>query len=110
SRTGFYLLGLIIEDRLERSYARVLKEELLQPLELKSTRLDEEVQPLRYSTHPYGPYGYNAYFWSNGLERDLPVGFDYHGLHWSSAVLSPIASDRARWALPHWGTVLVLSP
>jgi hypothetical protein len=112
SRAGYYLLGLIIEERLGRPYTRVLHEELLGPLGLTATHMDEEIQPLTYSTHPFADVaaGFTDVAWSSGggLYRALPPDVDYHGIYWSSGGLFSTTADMAHWALQLWGSDAVV--
>jgi CubicO group peptidase (beta-lactamase class C family) len=113
SRVGYYLLGLVIEDRLGKSYVQVLRDELLDPLQLSNTQMDSEIEPLKYSTHPYAELaaGYGGVTWSSGgLHRELNSDIDYRGTHWSSAGLYSTTQDLARWAAALWGSDFVLSP
>jgi len=112
SRTGYYLLGLIIEDRLGKPYTRVLHDELLEPLALRATPMDEEIQPLKYSTHPYGSAA--SGYWSIGSGGATAYvsrpDIDYRGIHWSSAGLFSTPADMSHWALALWGSDSVIAP
>jgi CubicO group peptidase (beta-lactamase class C family) len=106
SRAGFYVLGLIIERVTGKSYTQALHEELLDPLGLASTMMDEEIEPLEYSTHPFRAdrYGYQGVIWSSGgLHEEILPDVDYRGLLWSSGGLRSTTTDLARWALALWG-------
>jgi CubicO group peptidase (beta-lactamase class C family) len=112
SRAGYYLLGLIIEETLGRSYTQALHEELLEPLGLSETNMDEEVAPFEFSTHPYeaataGLEG--VIFSSGGLSRDRRPAASYFGALWSSGGVWSTTSDLARWALALWGGDHVVS-
>ena len=106
SRAAYYLLGLMIEDMLRKPYTTALREELLSPLGLGSTFMDEEIDPLPYSTHPhvaaYAAYpGAVHYFGDPSLESGE---WDYRGVLWSSGGIWSTTGDMAHWALSLWGT------
>jgi CubicO group peptidase (beta-lactamase class C family) len=112
SSPGYYLLGLVIEQVLSVNYTQALHQELLDPLGLAATVMDEEVSPLGYSTHPYRavPEGYEGVVWtSGGLFREIVPEFEYQGLLWSSAGLFSSTSDLARWGIYLWGSDRVVS-
>ena len=113
SRTNYYLLGLIIERVMERPFAQVLREELIEPLGLSLTFMDEDILPLPYSTHPYEVenVGYEGVIWtSGGLHRELAQPrFEYHGILWSAGGLWSSTSDLTRWALALWDGDTVLT-
>jgi CubicO group peptidase (beta-lactamase class C family)/fucose 4-O-acetylase-like acetyltransferase len=113
SRTNYYLLGLIIERIMEKPFAQVLREELIEPLGLALTFMDEDILPLPYSTHPYEVenVGYEGVIWtSGGLHRELAQPrFEYRGILWSAGGLWSNTSDLTRWALALWDGDCVLS-
>jgi CubicO group peptidase (beta-lactamase class C family)/peptidoglycan/LPS O-acetylase OafA/YrhL len=112
SRAAYYLLGLLIEDKLARPYSLALRQELLDPLGLASTFMDEEIQPLSYSTHPFaqGIFGYpGAVSYLIAAHQQAWQG-DYRGVLWSSGGLWSTTSDLARWAANLWGSEQVVSP
>jgi D-alanyl-D-alanine carboxypeptidase len=113
SRAGYYVLGLVIEDVAGRSYSQVLHDELLMPLELSSTFMDEDLLPLPFSTHPYQASGdaYEGVLWTSGrlFRRLSEPTFDYQGALWSAGGLWSNTDDLVRWALALWGSNAVLS-
>jgi D-alanyl-D-alanine carboxypeptidase len=106
SAPGYYLLALIVEKVLDRSFTDALHSQLLDPLGLNSTRMDEEIAPLPYSTHPTPSPAFRS---SSGVSRSssslrsasMPA-FEYHGKLWSTAGLSSTVSDLTRWAMALW--------
>ncbi|HLF78668.1 MAG TPA: serine hydrolase, partial [Dehalococcoidia bacterium] len=113
SRTNYYLLGLIIEQVTARPFAQVLREELIDPLGLSLTFMDEDILSLPFSTHPYEVenIGYEGVVWtSGGLHRELAQPrHEYHGILWSAGGLWSNTSDLTRWALALWDGDIVLS-
>jgi CubicO group peptidase (beta-lactamase class C family) len=113
SRAGYYLLGLIVEDVTGKSYSQALRDDLLTPLELASTFMDEELLPLPFSTHPYQAAGdaYEGVLWTSGrlFRRLTEPTFDYQGALWSAGGLWSNTLDLSRWAVSLWGTEAVLT-
>lgn len=114
SRAGYYLLGLVIEAVTGRSFSEVLQEEIIGPLQLQSTVLDEQIAATPSSTHPYYPgNAFNSQdLWTqSGIFLERSQGqWDYHGVLWSSGGLWSTPSDLTRWALALWDSDLVISP
>ncbi|MFN0096733.1 MAG: serine hydrolase [Dehalococcoidia bacterium] len=115
STPGYFLLGLIIEQATSSSYTAVLRARLLEPLGLASTYIDEEVEPLGRSTHPYrGPIEFEefeGFVWtSGGLHREIVPELSYAGTLWSSAGVWSTAENLARWAVALWGSERVVTP
>jgi CubicO group peptidase (beta-lactamase class C family) len=115
SRAGYYLLGLIIEDILGTSYTSALHNQILDPLNLKSTMMDEEIDSSLDSTHPY--YAENVVdegeeSWTrSGVFTEGTAGdWDYHGVLWSAGGLWSTTSDLTRWALALYDSDQVVSP
>ncbi|MSQ61481.1 MAG: hypothetical protein EXR43_02735 [Dehalococcoidia bacterium] len=94
STPGYMLLGLVIENVMNRSYTEVLHRDLLDPLGLTFTYMDEDLLPLDYSTHPY---------W---VHPEL----GYYGILWSAGGIWSTTEDLARWANALWGGDTVVSP
>ncbi len=112
SSPGYYMLGLVIEQVMGVSYTRALHQDLLGPLGLNATFMDEESNPLPESTHPYRAdrYGYEGITWtSGGLHLEIVPEFEYHGRLWTSAGLRSTTNDLARWTLDLWGSDRVVS-
>jgi CubicO group peptidase (beta-lactamase class C family)/peptidoglycan/LPS O-acetylase OafA/YrhL len=110
SRSGYYLLGLVIEAVLREPYTVAVERELLQPLGLHSTRMDEELVRGERNTHPYAPSpGGGAPEWLSGAGRTgMPPGA-YFGNLWSSGGLWSSTQDLAYWAIALWADEQVLS-
>ena len=111
SSPGYYMLGLIIEKVTGVSYTDALHERLLDPLGLTATKMDEEINPLSYSTHPQSNSSLRS---SSGVLRSSGVGvtgirFDYFGVLWSSAGLYSTVADIAAWGIDLYDTEKVVS-
>ena len=112
SSPGYYMLGLIIEQVLGVSYTRAIHQQLLDPLGLRASFIDEELARTEESTHPYSTLGgdYEGVVWSSGgLHYEVVPEFEYHGTLWSSAGLRSTTEDLARWAIYLWQSDRVLS-
>jgi CubicO group peptidase (beta-lactamase class C family)/fucose 4-O-acetylase-like acetyltransferase len=110
SRAAYYLLGLLIEDGFNKSYTQVLHDELLDPLGLASTFMDEELFPLPYATHSYVSEKYARVRQLEGSREVLVSRNDYLGSLWSSAGVWSTTGDLARWALMLWDGDQVIMP
>jgi len=53
NNSGYYLLGAIIETVTEKSFAEVLQERILQPLNMKNTDMDDENEILEKRVYGY---------------------------------------------------------
>jgi hypothetical protein len=72
--------------------------------------MDEEIEPLEYSTHPFAESeDAIGLRWISGVYRDVSTPFGYHGYHWSSGGLHSTTAELARWALALWGSDEVVS-
>jgi len=113
SSPGYNMLGLIIEQVQSVSYTEALHQQLLGPLGLEATFMDEELQPTDASAHPYQDgelEDASGNTWdSAGLHREMVPPFAYHGVLWSSAGLYSTTDDLARWAIYLWHSDRVLS-
>jgi len=112
STPGYFLLALIVEKVLDRPFTSALHEYLLDPLGLSDTHMDEELDPLPYSTHPVVKPALRSSSGvlrsSSGLRTAATTQLEYHGTLWSSAGLYSTVSDLARWAIGLWdGTGVV---
>ncbi len=112
SSPGYYMLGLIIEKVTGVSYTDALHERLLDPLGLTATKMDEEIDPLSYSTHPQSNSALRS---SSGVLRSSSgvgvstIRFDYFGVLWSSAGLYSTVADIAAWGIDLYDTEKVVS-
>jgi CubicO group peptidase (beta-lactamase class C family) len=91
----------------------VLREELIEPLGLTSTFMDEDILPLPFSSHPYEAesIGYGGVVWtSGGLYREINQTHpDYFGVLWSAGGLWSNTNDLAAWAIALWDGERVLT-
>ena len=115
SSPGYFMLGLVIEQVTGMSYTDALHARLLDPLDLRATRMDEEIDPQPYSTHPFrgvpSTDRYGGVIWtSGGLHDSTPASSDYHGVLWSAGGLHSSVVNVAYWGVLLWDSGLVVSP
>jgi CubicO group peptidase (beta-lactamase class C family)/peptidoglycan/LPS O-acetylase OafA/YrhL len=86
SDVGYFALGLIAERVGAERFTDLVHRYLLEPLDLRSTFMDEEIEPSSEPRHP----------------GDHP----YFGERWSAGGMRSTLDDTARWALGFWGAGL----
>lgn len=113
SSPGYYMLGVIIEKVTGVPYTQALHERLLDPLGLSKTLMDEEIDPLPYSTHAQSNPALRS---SSGVLRSSSgqattgvIQYEYFGVLWSSAGLHSTVEDLAKWAVEYYATTDVVS-
>ena len=114
SAPGYFLLGLVVEKVTGQSYTSALHSRILDPLELTATKMDEELHPLRYSTHPYrgipSTSEYGGVLWSSGgLYASAVPSSDYRGVLWSAGGLQSTVVNLAYWGILLWDSGAVIS-
>ncbi len=86
--SGYYLLGMIIENASERDYETFLRERLLDPLELESTTYDRHLKIIPNRAAGYGRWGGNLV---NAPFVSMKTPF-------AAGALASTAEDLIRWS------------
>ncbi len=99
SNTGYFLLGMIIEKVTGKPYAQVLKERILDPLDMTSTSMNDSSTLLKHRARGYAPAGDG---WKNAEYVDMFWPFS------AGAMVSNVL-DLAKWVEAQ-GSPKLLSP
>jgi CubicO group peptidase (beta-lactamase class C family)/fucose 4-O-acetylase-like acetyltransferase len=86
SDVGYFELGVIAERAGGDRFTALVREQLIEPLELRHTYMDEELEPSAWPRRP-GDH-------------------DYYGDRWSAGGMRSTVDDAARWAVGFWGGAL----
>ncbi len=89
NNTGYYLLGMVLEEVSGKSYAELLQEELFEPLKLARTRYDSNVDLIKNRAQGYA-------FDAGTLRNDQVIGMSQPG---AAGALISTAQDLVRWQI-----------
>ena len=89
NNTGYYLLGMVLEQVFGKSYAQVVQDELCQPLQLAHTRYDVSAELIKGRAQGYGMH-------DGKRANDALLGMSQPG---AAGALLSTGEDLVRWSM-----------